>query len=265
MRLRFVRTTAVAMVAAGTTATCAVASQNELLPPVSKTREQALSGWRAGTLTDRLERGDVEAAATSRHVVAVVGITGSGKSSVCNTLVGRTHRRFALSSSLASVTGAVSHRDYTFFGDWRIIDTPGLLDTNKRREENEGEVLRLAALTPHGLAAVLVVMPHGRFTAEQQAALVRLDELFGPTLRKHAILVITSALEGDAPAGVGAGGGSGNGSVALMTRDAVLAEVSALPLGHYLRSYVESIGFRVVPVENRLDPFRQVSRTGSRK
>lgn len=237
----------------------------DLRPRAPQTREEALRAWRAGTLTDRLERGDAADVPPSRRVIAVVGITGSGKSSVCNTLAGRTHRPFALSSSLVSVTTAVSHRDYSFFGDWRVVDTPGLLDTNKARAENEGEVLRLAALAPHGLAAVLVVVPRGRFTAEQEAALVRLDELFGPSLRRHAILVVTGALDGDAPSGAGAGGAVGVGSsgvpgggVGLMSRDALLAEVTALPLGHFLRAFIESVGFRVVPVENRLDPFRQV-------
>jgi hypothetical protein len=46
----------------------------------------------------------------------------------------------------------------------------------------------------------------------------------------------------------------------LLTRDALVDELNGLPLGHFFRSFVEDAALRLVPVENRLDPHRQISR-----
>ena len=58
--------------------------------------------------------------------VAVFGITGGGKSSTCNTMIGSRERLFEQSSTIMSVTKAVSYRDYAYYKrPCRIIDTPG--------------------------------------------------------------------------------------------------------------------------------------------
>jgi hypothetical protein len=45
-----------------------------------------------------------------------------------------------------------------------------------------------------------------------------------------------------------------------MTRNDLLEEVHSLPRGHFLRSFVEAIENRIIPVENFLEPHRQSSR-----
>jgi hypothetical protein len=181
-------------------------------------------------------------------VLVVVGVTGAGKSSTANTLAGRTHKPFALSGSLTSVTTAVGFRDYSFLGaEWRVVDTPGLCDTNATPEAVRGELLRLARYAPHGVSAFVVVIPRGRFTPEQAGALRELASLF-PGLPAASLLAVTNATD------------LSSDSRNLLPRDVLVDELNRLPRGHFLRGFVEDAGVRLVPVENRIDAARQVSR-----
>jgi len=182
------------------------------------------------------------------RVVAVFGVTGSGKSSTCNTLVGGRERNFEQSSTLLSVTKAVSYRDFMYKKcPCRIIDTPGLADTHRTREEIAEELARFTALAPHGLAAILIIVPRGRFTPEQEEALLRIKELLGPLAVRHGIVVFTHCLNPSARR-------------QLLGRDQLLDEVNQLPQSSTLRSLVEDCNYRVVPVENVLEPARSESR-----
>lgn len=151
--------------------------------------ERKLREWHGGlgARAARLNRGDLEDIDPHRHVVAMIGITGGGKSSTANTLMskqrgslrkknnghhihhhnhdhphdtqeaathqqatargnrnivrGNRNRRFKEANSLTSVTRSVSFRDYEFSGvPFRVIDTPGLADTNRTADEVETEL-----------------------------------------------------------------------------------------------------------------------------
>lgn len=245
----FAAATAVAAVAGDAAAAAPTPPSDtpELLTERLSPRD-ALATWRRGSTLDRLNREDPADVDPRRRVLVVVGITGAGKSSTANTLAGRSHAPFELSSSVKSVTQAVSHRDYDFLNTpYRVIDTPGLCDTHKPPGEVYAELARLARYTPHGVSAFVLVVPRGRFTWEQESALRQLVGLLGEGAKAHAVLAVTSATEGvDA--------------VRLIPRDVLLDEINALPLGHFYRRLVEELRLRVVPVENRLEPHRQLSR-----
>lgn len=222
---------------------------NDLLQSRRKTPSEVLQSHGRGSVTGRLNRADHNETDKSRRVIVCVGITGSGKSSTCNTLAGRTHKAFLLSDSMVSVTSAVSHRDYTFLGqDYRVIDTPGVGDTSRTPETIHAELTRLEGLAPHGVSAFVVVVPKGRFTEQQRAAVEEIVRLFGPSVHAYAMLAITSAID------------MASTERHLLTRDELLEDLSRLPASHYLRRFVEELELRVVPVENHLDPHRQNSR-----
>jgi hypothetical protein len=209
-----------------------------------------LRAWRDDSDYGRLNRQDASAISPERRVLVVIGLTGAGKSSTCNTLAGRINKQFVTSSSVTSVTAAAAHRDYDFFKAlWRVVDTPGLGDTNRDRESVRGELARIAQFAPHGVTAFVVVVPRGRFTGEHEAALRELEAHFGAdALRRFAVVAITGATD---PASESRG---------LLSRDALVDEINGLPLSHFFRKFVSDCGSRVVPVENRFDPHRQVSR-----
>eukprot|EP00288_Rhodomonas_lens_P013745 CAMPEP_0177707020 /NCGR_PEP_ID=MMETSP0484_2-20121128/9530_1 /TAXON_ID=354590 /ORGANISM="Rhodomonas lens, Strain RHODO" /LENGTH=323 /DNA_ID=CAMNT_0019218509 /DNA_START=40 /DNA_END=1008 /DNA_ORIENTATION=- len=181
-------------------------------------------------------------------VVAVFGITGGGKSSTCNTMIGGRERHFQQSKSIMSITRAVSYRDYMYFRrPCRIIDTPGFSDTHRSNAEIADELDRFKAYAPHGLSAVLIVVPYGRFTQEQESALMDIRSLLGPTCVRHAIVVFTHCV-------------NPKNRQQLLRRDELLEEVSQLPGDSTLRLLVEECSHRVVPIENVLEPAKTESR-----
>jgi GTPase Era involved in 16S rRNA processing len=141
--------------------------------------------------------------------LVVVGLTGAGKSSTANTLAGRLHKAFAAASSVGSVTQAATFRDYSFYGEpFRVIDTPGLCDTARSGGVVRGELARIAEFAPHGVAAFVVVVPRGRFTAEHETALRELQGVFGDALLRLGVVAMTGATDSVAD------------GRALLTRDA---------------------------------------------
>lgn len=210
-----------------------------------------LKSWQSGGSAelDKLNRRNPTDVEASRRVVVAVGGTGSGKSATGNTIAGRQVKNFASSSTLTSVTKSVSFRDYSFMdAEWRIIDTPGLKDTNLSADVIRGELVRLASFAPHGISAFIIVIPRGRFTPEAEQALRDIVELFGEEdFFKHCFVAITHATD------------STEGRN-LLPRNLLVDEVNALPLDNLLRQLVEKTNYRLVPVENRSDTQRQISR-----
>lgn len=231
------------------TSSSSFSSSSAVIPPKTNASLESLKTWNSGTMLEKLNRTDPTQIDPQRRVVAVLGITGAGKSSTANTLAGRLVKAFTLSGSITSVTQAVSFRDYTFLDiPWRVIDTPGLCDTNKSKDQIKEELLRLTRYTPHGITAFIVVVPRGRFTIEQENALKDLVAIFGEkAFTQFSLVAITSAT--DLSEGRN-----------LLPRDVLIDEINNLPIHHYFRKFVEATDVRVVPVENRLDPARQISR-----
>ena len=106
-----------------------------------------------------------------------------------------------------------------------MIDTPGLFDTNKDDAIIAAELSRVASFAPHGISAVLLVVPRGRFTAEHEQAIRGIVAMFGESVMKHIAVVVTGATEETS-------------EKALMTRDILVEEIEGLPVHHYFRRYI---------------------------
>lgn len=210
-----------------------------------------LRSWQKNSTYGLLNRVDAGALSPSRRVILIVGATGAGKSSTANTLAGRQHARFDTSAGIASRTRAPSHRDYEFLKQgWRVIDTPGLGDTNRAAVDVMAELRAVAALAPHGLSAVIFSMPHGRYSVAQDTALKDVTAALGGLARvaDHAILGVTGAVTAVSE------------GRALMTRAALLDEIACLPLGSFLRDFVVATRARVVAIENKTEPHKWSTR-----
>ncbi|CAE7949287.1 GIMAP4 [Symbiodinium sp. KB8] len=205
-----------------------------------QTSAESKNATAAAYSSKKLFRRDPCSVEPQRKVVVLIGMTGVGKSATANTLCGA-KRAFETSSSVVSVTSAVRVRDYSFAGSrWRVIDTPGLGDTNKPYEVTKAELLQTFRYAPHGIAGFVVVVPKGRFTSEmEQHVRDALDIFGGEVAIRHTMIAVTRVQ--DAP-------------------EKLVDDIMRLPQEHTLRRLCELVGQRILPVENIKEPAVAVSR-----
>ncbi|XP_028419456.1 GTPase IMAP family member 7-like [Perca flavescens] len=113
--------------------------------------------------------------------IVILGKTGSGKSSVANTIFGE--ELFTVGHTLNSETRECEARTKSVNGrSITLIDTPAFFDTERSEEEMKPEIVRCITECAPGPHAFLIVVKVEKFIVQEQAVITKINQYFSEEL-----------------------------------------------------------------------------------
>ncbi len=136
--------------------------------------------------------------ASNLPLIALLGKTGDGKSSCGNVIIGQPNY-FPQGDSMDSVTQDIKIGSGTWFGNGsngfvKVVDTPGLADSNGRDKELLTKVVSFLKEVKDGIKCFALVMntTNVRFDINTRIMLQCFEQLFTPAFWKHVVIIFTN-------------------------------------------------------------------------
>ncbi|KAK7893549.1 hypothetical protein WMY93_022701 [Mugilogobius chulae] len=127
---------------------------------------------------------------TEARRIVLLGKTGTGKSSLANTIIGE--KIFVENNSPNSGTAKCESKTRNIMGrDIQLVDTPGLFDTNPEDTNVSPEILKCIVECSPGPHAFLVVLKIEKYTVLEMAVVNMIVKYFSEEALKYTTVVFT--------------------------------------------------------------------------